>query len=142
MFYFKNEPVSPLEIDTVQLAKVHEFRKKLGPKGILYWEFGTTAEFRQLIRIHLSKELQERIPQPEITNSIEINLDELQEQSATRAGELSSVISCHFDALGEHELTHAPQRVHDLASVPRVLLVDGHDRQGMFGKRRCLSGPG
>ena len=32
------------------------------------------------------------------------------------------------DALGEHELPHAPQRVHDLAPVQRVLLVDGDDR--------------
>src|ERR1035437_3878528 len=33
MFYFKNEPVPPMEIDTAQLNKVHEFRKKLGQIG-------------------------------------------------------------------------------------------------------------
>ena len=42
------------------------------------------------------------------------------------------------DRLGEHELTEAPERVHDLARVPRESLVDRHDHQVVkdaFGRK-------
>jgi hypothetical protein len=57
MFYFKNEPISPLEIDVEQITKVMEFKRRLQREGILYWDF--TGPFDDFVRIHLSSELHE-----------------------------------------------------------------------------------
>ncbi len=43
------------EIDLEQLAKINEFKKKLGEIGTLHWSFGSTSEFERTLRIHLNK---------------------------------------------------------------------------------------
>ncbi len=58
MFYFKDAPVPPPEIDPDQLAKIQAFRKSLGTKGVLYWTFDDKQQFEQLLRIHLARETQ------------------------------------------------------------------------------------
>jgi hypothetical protein len=103
MFYFKDEPVRPTEIDSLQLAKVNEFRKKLGPKGVLHWGFEAIGEFRQLIRIHLAKELQQHIPQLNSGKSPTPDLQNLKYESEKQAAALVSIIEKHYTALGEHE---------------------------------------
>jgi hypothetical protein len=59
MFYFKDAPISPSKIDTEQLSKIAEFKRELGSKGGLYWEFKSTEEFQALLRVHLSLVIQE-----------------------------------------------------------------------------------
>ena len=54
MFYFKNEPVPPSEINPEQLAKVQNFKKDLRNLGVLFKEYKGIDEFRQISRIHLS----------------------------------------------------------------------------------------
>jgi len=103
MFYFKDEPVHPSKIDSVQLAKVQEFRKQLGPKGILYWNFESVGEFRQLIRIHLSKELQKHTHKSTASNGNIPDLESLKDESEKRAYALFEIISTHYAALEEHE---------------------------------------
>ncbi len=55
LFYFKDAPLPPSQFDAIQLGKVQEFKKKLGTRGTLYWEYTTTEEFVQLVRIHVSR---------------------------------------------------------------------------------------
>jgi hypothetical protein len=57
MFYFKRAPVSFEEIDPAQIGAVNAFRERLGPKGVLYWDFGVKEEFEKYLRIHLARQL-------------------------------------------------------------------------------------
>ena len=59
MFYFKNAPVVPSDIDPQQFAKVIEFRENLGNEGVLYWTFNDRENFGRLLRIHLTRQVQE-----------------------------------------------------------------------------------
>jgi Domain of unknown function (DUF4062) len=58
MIYFKNGPISPSQIDASQLSKVNEFRKSLGEEGGLYWQFESTDDFANLMRVHLTRVVQ------------------------------------------------------------------------------------
>lgn len=93
MIYFKNTPLSPDNIDPDQLRLLQEFRKSLGDRGILYSTFTGGEEFSQLLRIHLSKQVQdflkennigempptERVSTTETTQSLEESHDEILE---------------------------------------------------------------
>lgn len=60
MFYFKEAPPTSMsEIDPEQWAFVNEFRKQLGEKGVIYWEFKDSREFESLLYMHLSRQVQE-----------------------------------------------------------------------------------
>lgn len=59
MFYFNDSPVSPSELDPIQLALISDFKKGLGEKGTLYWTYISRDEFESLLRIHLSRQVQE-----------------------------------------------------------------------------------
>ncbi len=59
MFYFKEAPLAPSDIDPDQLRRVVSFRESLGAEGTLYWTFRTLDDFVRLLRIHLSRQLQE-----------------------------------------------------------------------------------
>jgi hypothetical protein len=60
MVYFKDSPVpvSPSKLDHSQLAKVTEFRSNLGDEGGLYWSFNSVEEFEKLVRLHLTRHVQ------------------------------------------------------------------------------------
>ena len=57
MFYFKNAPIPPYDIDEIQLKGVKDFRNTLEQDGILYQSFKTTDEFQALIGTHLRKSI-------------------------------------------------------------------------------------
>lgn len=59
MLYFKDAPIAPSRIDATQLGKVNEFRARAAKEGALYQTFSETSEFESLVRIHLSKIVQE-----------------------------------------------------------------------------------
>lgn len=59
MFYFKDAPLSPSDIDSDQLRRVEHFRKSLGAEGALYWTFRTVEDFERLLRMHLSRQMQQ-----------------------------------------------------------------------------------
>jgi hypothetical protein len=68
MFYFKDAPISPSQINPEQLGKIAEFRKNLSSKEALYWDFSTTDSFIDLVRMHLSRVVQAwlaRLPRPQ-----------------------------------------------------------------------------
>ncbi len=58
MFYFKNAPVSPSELDPDQLRAISEFRSRLGELGGLYFQFNSIDDFRNITRLHLSRAAQ------------------------------------------------------------------------------------
>ena len=81
MIYFKDAPApfSPSKLDHMQLAKVGEFRSRLGKEGALHWPFFTVDEFEKLARLHLtryvqawrSREVLPKQPKGELTKSAE-----------------------------------------------------------------------
>lgn len=62
MMYFKDEAIPPSKIDFDQAKLVDDFKKSLGGEGALYWIFKDCSDFEKLLRIHLTKKLQEWIP--------------------------------------------------------------------------------
>jgi hypothetical protein len=55
MFYFKEEPISPADIDPEQLEKVMGFRARLEAEyGTFYKRFKSTGEFGDLVRLDLA----------------------------------------------------------------------------------------
>ena len=104
MFYFKDAPLAPSDIDPDQLRRVARFRESLGAEGTLYWTFRTLDDFVQLLRIHLSRQLQELAApvQPrhaaasqEILQSTETESDEL------GLFDFLDLVDEHFGALQE-----------------------------------------
>lgn len=57
MFYFKNAPILPENIDPEQITFLKNFKAELGDKGGLYSQFNDLEEFKQFVRIHLNKAL-------------------------------------------------------------------------------------
>jgi len=68
MVYFKDVPVPvpPSKLDSSQLAKVTEFRSNLGNEGGLYWSFVSVEEFEKLVRLHLTRYIQNWRSKPSI----------------------------------------------------------------------------
>lgn len=56
LFYFKDSPVAPSDIDPPQFKLVTDFRNRL-QKEALYWTYKDADEFRKLIGRHLQKHL-------------------------------------------------------------------------------------
>ncbi len=54
MMYFKNVHIPMNEIDVTQISKIKDFKKSLGEKGGLYWEYNNTEDFKDLVRNHLN----------------------------------------------------------------------------------------
>ena len=59
LFYFKDAPISPSQIDPRQIQTVSDFRESLGKEGGLYWTFRTVDEFARLVRLHLTRHVGE-----------------------------------------------------------------------------------
>lgn len=57
MFYFKTAD-SDAGDDAAQLQAVQRFRIKLAKDGLLYWEFLSPEQFGQLVRVHLTRHIQ------------------------------------------------------------------------------------
>ena len=43
MIYFKDEPISPSQLDASQLAHIQAFKQQLSPSGGFYWSFKTVV---------------------------------------------------------------------------------------------------
>jgi CRISPR/Cas system CSM-associated protein Csm2 small subunit len=59
MIYFKDEPLSPSQLDTSQLAQVQSFKKELSSAGGLHWTFKTVDDFETIVRLHLTRAVQD-----------------------------------------------------------------------------------
>lgn len=58
MFYFNEAGISPNKMDFDQLKRIQNFRCSLGDEGVLYWHYKDEGHFSQLLRIHLSRVVQ------------------------------------------------------------------------------------
>lgn len=58
MFYFKSAP-PPADAEPAQLAKVAEFRERIEREGVLSWPFEDEQTFASLLRLHLSRQVQD-----------------------------------------------------------------------------------
>ena len=63
MFYFKDAPVSPSQLDLAQLESVRRFKARLGSEGVYYWTFNEPAQFAEFVRVHLARFVQRRASQ-------------------------------------------------------------------------------
>ena len=59
MFYFNNAGISPSSVDPDQLKSIKTFRESLGKEGALYWHYNDIEHFSKLLRIHLSRVVQD-----------------------------------------------------------------------------------
>ena len=86
MFYFKDAPSAPMDIDPEQLQKVQEFRKKYKDIGI-YGTFTDTSNFEQTLQINLTRlaiDWQKRIRQ---VNAIHLSTPVVAVDESDRSGE-------------------------------------------------------
>jgi hypothetical protein len=60
MFYFKDAPVSPSQLDLAQVDSVRKFKAQLGKEGVYYWTFNEPPQFAEFVRLHLSRFVQNR----------------------------------------------------------------------------------
>ncbi len=58
MFYFKDSPMTLSKIDIPQLSQVNKFREELTNMGVFYRIFIERDEFRELLRLNLSQQMQ------------------------------------------------------------------------------------
>jgi hypothetical protein len=58
LMYFKDAPLAPSQVDAQQLAKVNSFRSTLGSQGGLYWTFESVDDFASLVKLHLTRLVQ------------------------------------------------------------------------------------
>lgn len=69
MFYFKDEPLAPSQMDPEQLRQIKRFRARLSGLGGLSWNFNTVEEFQNLVRVHLSRLVQDWA-RPSVTTTL------------------------------------------------------------------------
>ena len=85
LFYFKDAPISPSQLDPRQMPMVADFRASLGKEGGLYWTFKTVDEFARFVRLHLTRHVEEWRNQSgdaSVVEPIETNLDDAQQTSS------------------------------------------------------------
>lgn len=107
MFYFKDDPVPPSQLDTEQMTRVNDFRNHLGSEGALYWNFVGIQEFEKLVRLHLTRQIQTFTsirtiePSPQIENSDPSIQREVYEDVADDVGmfDLEDIIEDRFTEL-------------------------------------------
>ena len=75
MFYFKQAPIPMEQIDIDSISSIRSFKSSLGDKGVLYWDYNTTEEFQKLLRIQLTRKVQE-LHQISYKNTIIVNESE------------------------------------------------------------------
>jgi len=84
MLYFKDAPISPSKIDSVQLGKVQEFKKSLSGLGGVYFDFDDSAGFESSVRAHLTaiaqKYVAEQSTQPSALTTIAAQPTEAQDE--------------------------------------------------------------
>jgi len=59
MFYFKQAAIPFDKIDTKSINLIRKFKSEISDKGVLYWEYNTVEEFQKLLRIQLTRKIQE-----------------------------------------------------------------------------------
>jgi len=75
MFYFKQAAIPFEKIDTDSINSIRKFRSKISSEGVLFWDYNTIEEFQKLIRIQLTRKIQE-LRADETTSNYAIDKEE------------------------------------------------------------------
>jgi hypothetical protein len=71
MVYFKDSPISPSKIDSIQIQKIQEFKESLSDMGGLYFVFEDSAGFEASLRAHLTAIAQKFIAEKDKSYAIQ-----------------------------------------------------------------------
>lgn len=129
MFYFKDAQVAPSQVDVDQLLKVAQFRKRLPELGSLYWTYKTVDEFVNLVRVHLTREVQSRrdfAPSPKVSKIVQPESSELElgffdlletvEDCAKAMNDLTEQMAHAVEHLGQ-KLAHRTTQIEQARSM-------------------------
>lgn len=113
MFYFKKVD-SNTDADAAQLEAVHLFRDRLAKDGLLYREFSGSEQFGQLVRVHLTRHVQDwakrhrdrsEVPQAtqeDLKNRYDNYLHSIKSQSVTLTSIIHQFAKTHLAYLNEN----------------------------------------
>jgi hypothetical protein len=79
MLYFKTEHVPEGQIDNEQIKKLNEFKSNLSKRGVFYWDFQNTGDFKNYISQHLALLVQHKYW---INSKEKINIDFIANQES------------------------------------------------------------
>lgn len=101
MMYFKDAPVSLSEIDLEQVRRVREFKQHVEAEGGLHWSFKDIEQFETVVRLHLSRYVQE-------WKKLEVRVQDGEGELANTSGEATiqdaDVLSTSEEELGLYDL--------------------------------------
>jgi|CXWL01.1.fsa_nt_gi hypothetical protein len=121
MFYFKKAD-SDAGDDAIQLQALQQFRSKLAKEGLLYWEFPSPEQFGQLVRVHLTRHIQNwakrycqrpeaaHTAQSDLANRYIGYLDKVKKQSAALPAIISQFAQIHLAFITENSRRAAQVR--------------------------------
>jgi hypothetical protein len=113
MFYFKDSPIRPSQVDLEQLAAIRSFKERLGEQS-LYSVFKGIEEFGEQVERHLSKQVQSYGESWGSKKYMQIGDEDL-DQEATSISELKST------AIPGEDIEQLSRKATNLVN----LLVDG-----------------
>jgi hypothetical protein len=91
MIYFNQSPIPIDKIDTVSIDLIRKLRSDLDGKGILFWDYTTIEEFQRLLRIQLSRQINDLHQNLQPTSKIIKSKEEVIETSEDEFGLLDFI---------------------------------------------------
>ena len=120
MFYFKEEGISPSDIDIEQFTKVQKFKTSISKEqGVLYYPFDNTDDFRNKVRLHLNKVVKDWIQQNESKLVLNIDKDEI---SPNLNNPLSNIAALENNDYEEDIIDLSEEVVELLNDVTNIIL--------------------
>lgn len=81
LFYFKNAPMAPSDINPEQLIKVQNFKKSLEDKKVLYGEFDSVEIFKKYLRMHIPHRIEEiKISNDDLILEEDLTIEDIPEE--------------------------------------------------------------
>jgi hypothetical protein len=148
MFYFKDAPLSPSDIDPDQLARIQRFKESLGTEGVLHWKFLTVEEFERLLRLHLARQIQEAAASPPEIREVDLaaSVAEAQPTPEDDLGLLDymDLLEEYFGALNEitnrisSETASLGSKMEQRTAEINAATADGQERVGRREARAMI----
>ena len=121
MFYFKEEGISPSDIDIEQFTRVQNFKTSISQKyGALYHTFNNTEDFRSKVRLHLNKVVQSWMKQNE--NEVILKIDKIDSTPDKINNPLSNITALDDNDHEEDIIVLSEEVVELLDDVTNIVL--------------------
>jgi len=121
MFYFKEEGISPSDIDIEQFTKVKKFKDSISNEhGVLYSSFNNTDDFRNKVRLHLNSVVKAWIQQNE--SKLISNIDKVESNSHNLKNPLSHIKALEDNDYEEDIIDLSEEIVELLNDVTNIIL--------------------